>query len=150
MSIFLKSFPVTFSYKKLNKGWEKISKKNFLYLWTPFSQNDTIFKFIFSDLAWVIALELFNLQARATPHFKGNFVEIQDLIITPIPQNATSVSFCQIGSLIFIILQKYVRVYSKDYGMKYPKKDISFWNIITVRNSINLSMCDFHLVRAEL
>ena len=43
-------------------------------------------------------MELFNLHARVTPHFKGNFVEILDLIITPIPQNATFVSFCQIGS----------------------------------------------------
>ena len=43
-------------------------------------------------------MELFHLQACVTPHFKGNFVEIKDLLITPIPQNATSVSFCQIGS----------------------------------------------------
>ena len=93
-----KSFRVAFLCKKLNEGWEKNSRKNFLHLWTPFSLNDTIFKLIFSDLAWsVTSLEPFNLQARVTPHFKGNFVKIQDLIITPIPQNATSVSFCQIG-----------------------------------------------------
>ena len=88
--------PVTFSYQKLNKGEEKYNK-NFPHLWTPFSQNNTIFKLIFFDFAQVISLELLNLQACVTPHFKGNVVEFQVLIITPIPQNATSVSFCQTG-----------------------------------------------------
>ena len=59
-----------------------------------------IFKLIFFDYARVTSLELFNLQACVIPHFKGYFVEIQDLIITPIPQNATSDLFCQIGSQI--------------------------------------------------
>ena len=48
-----------------------------------------IFKWI-SDFAQGISLELSNLQACVTPHFKGTVVEIQDLIITPILQNATS------------------------------------------------------------
>ena len=67
------------------------------YLWTLFSQNNTILKLIFFDFAQVTSLKLSNLQACVRPYFKGNFVDIQDLIITQYPKMRLQTHFARSG-----------------------------------------------------
>ena len=70
---------------------------------------------------------LFNLHACVTPYFKGNFVEIQALIITPILQNGTFVSFCRSGHIC--CLRRMIPVMDREGLSVGPIRWSIFWTV---------------------
>ena len=64
-----------------------------------FSQIDATQTSYFSGF---VDSEVNTLQSCVIYHFKGDFVQVRDILITPIIKYATYDSFCQVGSHIDI------------------------------------------------